>query len=123
MSNQQNQINATCHFIYCVSQDNFLVWRKGSGDTVEIYNLHVRAEDRRKGFARRMVNELLNKLPVSVRTVYAITRASNLTAQQFYEEMRFRPIPLRDFYKDEPLADGRGYADAIMYVRDVGSQA
>jgi hypothetical protein len=61
---------------------------------------------------------MLNQLPQTVRTVYAITRTSNLVAQQFYASLRFRPILLQDFYKDEPLANGHSYADAVMYVRD-----
>ena len=102
---------------------DFLHWRLACNTVVEITDIQVMS-DRRRGRGRALVNQLLDhRLPGGVKTVYAITRASNLIAQQFYLELRFRPVLLPDFYKDEPLASGRKYVDAVMFVRDVGSQA
>jgi len=105
-----------------VNSETFIRWRHGSGHSVEIIDISVSAEHRRQGFGRGLVQALLTKLlHDETKTVYAITRASNLIAQEFYEALKFRACPLRDFYKDEPLADGKRYTDAIMYIWDVGA--
>lgn len=98
-----------------------LIWRQGSGNTVEIFDISVCADRRREGRGRTMMNILLDsQLPEGTRTVYAITRSTNRIAQQFYEALKFRPVPLYDFYKnDENLC----YCDALMYVLDVGSKS
>lgn len=98
---------------------DFLVWRPGSGNTVEIFDIHVGSE-RRKGIGRRLVNMLLLRIPRNTVMVYAITRAENFIAQEFYEELRFRVVaPLRHFYRDEKTPT----VDAIMYGYDIGSLA
>jgi ribosomal protein S18 acetylase RimI-like enzyme len=95
---------------------DFLVWRMGSGNTVEIFDIQVGSE-RRSGRGRALVNLLLNKfLPRGVKRVWAITRDTNFIAHQFYEELKFRGVPLRDFY-------GQGGVDAIMFIRDLESKA
>jgi ribosomal protein S18 acetylase RimI-like enzyme len=97
-----------------------LVWRQGSGPTVEIFDIAVEAKARRKGTGRRMVHRLMKTLPPGTKTVWAITRASNLIAQEFYQSLGFLGSPLQRFYRDEPLPDGKEYADAIMYIVGVG---
>lgn len=100
---------------------DFLIWRQGSGPTVEIFEIEIRPISRRRGHGRKLIDLLLDKhLPPGTTTVYAITRSTNRIAQHFYESLRFRPIPLYDFYKDEIP---QRHCDALMYVRDVGSQA
>ena len=94
----------------------WLLWRKGSGPTVEIYDIHVDGEVRRKGLGSEMVRLLIKKLPEGVNTVWAITRTSNEVAQLFYERNRFYVSGvLRRFYLDE----SRAGADAIVYTRVV----
>lgn len=111
-----------CRRLTSGSPHNYLDWRPGSGNTVEIFDIHVRPQDRRHGHGKLMVIKLIRECTSrGAATVYAITRASNFMAQEFYESMKFRAVPLRGFYKDEPLASGRPYTDAIMYVWDVGS--
>lgn len=101
-----------------------LAWRIGSGRTVEIEDIEVPNAVRRQKVGRQMVSMLLRECErEGVRTVYAFTRTSNGVAQAFYRELRFRPLPVWSFYKDEPLADGKEYSDAVLFVRDVGSQA
>lgn len=100
---------------------DFLDYRDGSGGTVEIYDIQVCSE-RRRGKGRRLVYTLYKRIKPEVKLVWAITRTDNLIAQQFYEELRFRVVAvLRDFYKDESKPNGT--ADAIMFGRDIGSQA
>lgn len=97
---------------------DFLVYRSGSGkNSIEIYDIQV-GSDRRKGRGRALVNTLLTHYtPRDVNLIYAITRSSNLIAQEFYEGLGFRVVGvLRNFYKDEFSKD---CADAIMYGRDV----
>lgn len=102
--------------------EDYIQYRQGSGNTVEITDISVVSE-RRKGKGRYLVNELIsNFVSPSIVLVWAITRADNLIAQQFYEELRFRVVGvLRHFYQDEP--QGKGMVDAIMYGRDLRSQA
>ncbi len=94
---------------------DFLLYREGSGGTVEIFDIVVGSE-RRVGIGKKMVYHLLEtKVGPEVKLVWAITRASNFIAQHFYEGLHFRVVGvLRSFYKDE----GR-IVDAIMYGLDV----
>jgi ribosomal protein S18 acetylase RimI-like enzyme len=92
---------------------DFLEWREGSGGTVEIWDIQVGTE-RRKGKGRRLFQKLFAELGPGV-TVFAITRADNEVAQQFYEACRFTTVNvLRRFYGAE-----RG-VDALMYLRKSG---
>lgn len=94
--------------------EDYLMWRKGSGNTVEIYDIAVYSE-RRNGNGRLLVNYLIDHLPPGTRTLWAITKADNFIAQQFYESLNFRVIgTLRSFYQDSGNT-----VDAIMYGRDI----
>lgn len=99
---------------------DFLEWRQGSGKTIEIFDLHVSSERRRQGIARGLVNKLLDLVPSDTMVVWAFTRAENVIAQQFYEEMHFRVMAVvRGMYQDGPLAN---QVDSILYGRDVGRE-
>lgn len=100
------------------SKKDFLKWRVGSGNTVEIFDIEVASIHRRQGGGRWMVNFLVDHcLPEGTKLVWAITRASNLKAHEFYEEMKFRVVAvLRDFYGDKGSL-GQDQADAIMFGR------
>jgi ribosomal protein S18 acetylase RimI-like enzyme len=90
---------------------DFLVYREGSGGTVEIFDIAVNS-NRRAGRGRRLVKFLFNSLPDSVPCVWAITRAENLVGQLFYENLGFEVKGvLRRFYSDK-----KG-ADAVLYGR------
>lgn len=92
---------------------DFLVYRPGSGGTVEIFDIVVGSE-RRKGRGRELVSRLLQQFPPDTR-VYAITRASNFIAHEFYEALGFQVVaPLREFYSGEHTID------AVMYGRKCG---
>lgn len=93
---------------------DWLEYRNGSGDTVEILDINVGSE-RRKGVGRLMVNTLLRRLK-DEDFVWAITRINNCIAQEFYEELGFRVVGvLRNFYR----RDDQTRVDAIMYGRKV----
>lgn len=105
------------------SPDDRLDWRQGSGDTIEIYDIQVSSEHRRRGKGRRLIDALQALCRArNIRRAWAITRASNFAAQKFYEEMRFVSVPLRAFY-GVPTPDGHDTIDAVMYIRDFWSQA
>lgn len=92
---------------------DFLNYRYGSGLTIEIFDIQVDTE-RRKGRGKALLAALFKTLPVDTR-VFAITRAENEVAQEFYEACGFRVCGvLRRFYS--------GYTgiDAVMYIRKAG---
>lgn len=91
---------------------DFLAWRRGSGNTIEIYDIEVGSE-RRKGVGRLMVSMLLRAVRPQEATVFAITRAENKIAQDFYFACGFHVAgALYEFY------DSRcGRVDALMYAR------
>ncbi len=96
---------------------DFLDWRRGHGDVVEIADISV-GSVRRKGNGRRLVEKLFSLLEPDVR-VYAITRAENKVAQEFYHALGFKVIaPLFDFYGVR-TEHGDTTVDAIMYGRRV----
>jgi len=92
--------------------DSRLLFRRGPGGTVEIVDLHVGGEYRREGVGRKMVDLLVDGLKFTeYRRVYAITRAENRIAQDFYRGTGFRLCgALKGFYPE---------GDAIMFVRNV----
>lgn len=104
-----------------------LDWRWGSGGTIEIFDIVVGSE-RRNGRGRRLVNKLLNEIagmPEDSRPtfVWAITRADNRIAQEFYAELKFKVVaPLYDFYH-VANAEGRQTIDAVMYGRRLTCEA
>lgn len=104
--------------ITIIGVGEFLDWRQGSGSTVEIFDIHVPSERRRMGLGRKLVYELIDhNLPPGTNKVWAITRANNLIAIDFYTELNFRAVPLREFYTNYRCID------AIMFIRDLETQA
>jgi ribosomal protein S18 acetylase RimI-like enzyme len=99
---------------------DFLVYRDGSGPTVEILDIVVGTE-RRRGKGRRLVSILLrDRLSPKINLVYAITRTDNFISQQFWESLGFRVVGvLRHFYQDKEDHDT---VDAIMYGLDIKHQ-
>jgi len=84
-------------------------------ECVEIVDIAVGNGVRRQGYGRLLVERLFTELGDG-RRVYAVTRASNEVAQQFYTALGFHDVnPLRRFYCDE-----RSGIDAVMYSRWTG---
>jgi len=87
-----------------------LIYREGSGGTVEIYDIVVGSE-RGVGKGRALVKRLLDEVQDRTNLIFAITRASNHRAQQFYAHCGFRFVgSLHSFYDGE---------DAIVFGLDV----
>jgi ribosomal protein S18 acetylase RimI-like enzyme len=96
----------------------YILWRKGSGPTVEICEIEVPNEHRKKSWGRKMVIELKKRVPGDTVLIYAITSARNIIAQQFYTGCGFRPIaPLWNFYQD--IKGEKNALDAVMYGLDL----
>lgn len=92
---------------------DYLEWRVGSGGTVEIYDIQV-GSARREGKGRKLLEKLFSQLDRDTH-VWAITRADNDMAIEFYEHCCFRVVGvLRQFYGDERRVD------AIMFGRKAG---
>jgi ribosomal protein S18 acetylase RimI-like enzyme len=86
---------------------DYLDWRQGSGDIVEIFEIEV-STDRRKGIGKSLVMELLRRVPMTTQLVWVLTRTDNHIACCFYSSLGFKTLAvLRDFY-------GQG-EDAVMY--------
>lgn len=89
---------------------DFLVWRWASGRSVEILDIAVGSE-RGVGKGTRLINLLLDEVRDKTSMVYAITRAHNTIARQFYSALGFRQLAkMYRFYEEE---------DACMYGRDL----
>lgn len=99
---------------------SYLVYREGSGNSFEIFNVEVHNSDgRRCGIGKKMVDQLIKVCEnFDKKRLYAITRAENRIAQEWYESMNFRAIPLYDFYGMRTI-EGHRTVDAIMFVRDL----
>lgn len=95
---------------------DFVVYRKGSGNTYEILDIAVNSA-RRRGVGTALVEAVAKvALEDGATTLWAITRVENNIAQQFYEALNFEVVGvLRRFY------GGEG-ADAIMYGRRPGGR-
>jgi ribosomal protein S18 acetylase RimI-like enzyme len=89
-----------------------LEYRYAPGSTCEIVNIEVEAGFRRTGIGHKLLETLLREINDKVERVYAITRADNEIAQQWYEKHQFTASPLRRFYGEF------GKVDAILYVRN-----
>lgn len=111
-------INPMNHHLYRVvgaDPRDYLYYRAGSGNTVEIYDICVGSE-RRTGVGRRLLMELFRELAPTM-SVWAFTRADNQIAHEFYEACGFRLISsLRGFY--DPTHPEM--VDARLYGRTAG---
>ena len=94
-------------------EHGYLEYRFGPGETCEIVDVEVHPDHRLQGIGRKLLEKLFKEIRGRAKRVYAITRAENEMAQQWYEACQFRSCPLRRFYS------GKTGVDAIMYVRGV----
>src|SRR5262249_7011739 len=80
----------------------FLVIRQTAPDEVEVLNLAVAPEHRRKGVARDLLQTLLERTPGDV---FLEVRESNLGARLFYQSLGFTDVSRRpEYYSDPPDA-------------------
>lgn len=107
------------------AQVAFLRHRQGSGSTEEILDIHVEPDHRRKGLGRKLIKKLANWVQEQRRDcllIWAITRVSNVAAQEFYEACGFRIVGrLHNFYRDRSaMVDGSsGYEHGLLYGVDL----
>ena len=93
-------------------EHGFIEYRVAPGRTCEIVDIAVEAERRGRGHGRKLVEAVFAAVAGRVDLVYAITRADNRIAQEFYEHLLFRVIGvLREFYSE------CGAVDAVVYGR------
>jgi ribosomal protein S18 acetylase RimI-like enzyme len=73
-----------------------LEYRFAPGGTVEVVNIEVDSEVRRKGIGRELMYlvECLNEAEV----VYGFTAGSNRIAQQFYTALGYKLVNISEFY-------------------------
>ena len=93
---------------YRLHHKNFL------DNRVEILNIEAR--DRRKGQGRELVSRLEKKFQSELPGMFAITRRSNLIANDFYHGVGFELSGLlKNFYSDSSDVLER---DAFVYIKD-----
>src|SRR5690349_15299616 len=97
-----------CHYyeegvwtIYRVGHyEDRLDFRKGSGKTIEIFDIAVNSE-RRKGIGKALVSYLVERVKNRTNLIFAIARSDNTIAKEFYEGIGFYIIAdLPDFYPE-----------------------
>lgn len=76
---------------------DFLVYREGSGGTIEIFEILVQS-DRRVGTGTKLIEQLISENPD--KKIFAFTRYENVNARKFYIKNGFMEIAIRNFYPD-----------------------
>lgn len=123
MMNKYGQYGNDLYYIYLDGNArDFLVWRAGSGRTIEIFDIQVGSE-RRVGKGTKLIDALLQnlkglRLPGEIKPalIYAITRISNTLAQEFYEKLGFHIVGrLHYFYREANDSSEH----AVMYGLEV----
>ena len=66
----------------------YLLWRYGTDDNLEIIDMEVEAEHRRKGYGKDLIDNL-SKL-ANGKIIFLFTKVRNITAQKFYEKIGFK---------------------------------
>ena len=75
----------------------YLVWRYGTGSTVEL--LHLDTLERRKGYGSSLIYDMLLSVDRDrACVVYGFTRANKIEAQVFYAALGFKLKLLPDMY-------------------------
>lgn len=72
-----------------------LQYRVGQNMTVEIFDIFVHEDHRRRGVGRELVNRLSG---MACWSMFAFTRVNNLSAVKFYEALGFRKTLVSDLY-------------------------
>lgn len=102
---------------YRGDERDFLVWREGSGGTVEIFDIAVNSE-RRVGIGTCLIHQMLGSVPPATQLVFAITRASNSIAREFYEGFGFFLLAKLPYFYANDTTD----QNAVMYAYKTGFQ-
>ncbi len=83
------------------TENGYVVWRRGTGDNVELLHLRVTTE-RRVGYGRSLLCQMLEKLIDNppYHTVFGFTRLENQIAIEFYQAMGFETTVVNGVYLD-----------------------
>jgi ribosomal-protein-alanine N-acetyltransferase len=81
----------------------FLVSRAVAAEEVEILNLAVAPEYRRRGIGRELLGALLEHVRGDV---FLEVRAANQSARKLYQSIGFQEVGSRESYYEDPLDDG-----------------
>jgi len=94
---------------YIFDDRGYIVWREGTGNNIEL--LHIGVFEKRKGYGRQLVKEMLERLEENPPyfSVFGFTRTSNKIAHSFYKTLGFNLVPLAGLYKD---------GSAVMFWQD-----
>ena len=91
------------------------VFAREMGREGEILNVAVRSEQRRRGIATALMQEMIERLQqIGVTQVYLEVRESAAGARQLYGGLGFRQLARRSGYYRQPPED------ALVFVRFVG---
>jgi len=85
-----------------LNEVDFLNYRNGSGDTIEIYDILVNSE-RGKGIGTNLLNILKEREPNKV--IFAFTRESNTLARAFYRKNGFQETLIPNFYPENSIME------------------
>lgn len=87
---------------------DFLVYRDGGGETIEVFDIAVNTE-RRVGTGTKLMEKLEKKLKKGTH-IHIFARHENTRARQFYKKHGYHPITIVGFYPD---------GDANLYLKVV----
>lgn len=83
-------------------------------DTIELHNIAVHGDFKRKGIGTKMIDFLLTAAAEkNVKEIFLEVRRSNAAAIKFYEKFKFKQINCRKNYFDSPTEDALVFA---LYV-------
>lgn len=88
------------HVPWAESEDGYIVWRMGTGNNTEL--LHIKVKEPGNGGGSRLLKLMLLQLQQNppYATVFGFTRAGNLAAHFFYEQMGFTLSPVQGVYDE-----------------------
>lgn len=96
------------------NEKGHIVWRRGTGDNVEL--LHIRVNDQRRGYGNELVKQMIlqlqNDKPYS--TVFGFTRTNNEVAINFYRKLGFTLSKVDGIYlEQEALVFSQKYDELL----------
>lgn len=84
----------------------FIIGRIVAGPEAEIYNIGVRADARRAGIGRSLIDSFGRECrKLNVNSIWLEVRISNIAAIKFYEEADFVQVSVRKGFYSNPLED------------------
>lgn len=76
-----------------VIEQGYLVWRYGTDNNVEIYDIYVQEKRQRLGteLFKKLIDELADNPP---KYIFMFTKKDNIIAQKFYLKLGFEILPV-----------------------------